>query len=211
VPLTVNEASPPRSSGARLSGGGHGLLREDAALSVSDGSTVTGMSEWALRLVERAGTDGSVTFDSVPHPSYTKWTGAHLTPCSPMSPPSWTQVDSVFERSKAKIWSLLGVIPSTHDDRFGFLARLGDRRYISVTSLRQLAARMPGVNPARIDAELDLDPSDPHVVTWRDRLYYPCAVLGTARLRAVAHAAPSAASLSRDNPQVDPRTQCDSS
>jgi hypothetical protein len=120
-------------------------------------------------------------------------------------------VDSVFERSKAKIWSLLGVIPSTHDDRFGFLARLGDRRYISVTSLRQLAARMPGVNPARIDAELDLDPSDPHVVTWRDRLYYPCAVLGTARLRAVATSAPSAASLSRDNPQVDPRTQCDSS
>jgi pyruvate,water dikinase len=123
-------------------------------------------------------------FDSVPHPSYTEWTATHVDAVltDVITPLAWTLVGSAVERSQARVWSLFGVIPITDDDRFRFLARLGGRLHISVTSLRQVAARMPGVDPSRIDAELGLDASDPQVVTWRDRLWYPRVVVGSARL-----------------------------
>jgi pyruvate,water dikinase len=140
--------------------------------------------DWDLRVVERPGVDGSVLFDSVPYPGCTEWTATHVDAvlAGVISPLAWTLVGSGVERSQARVWSLLGVAPMTGDDRFRFVARLGGRLHISVTSLRQLAARMPGVDPGRVDAELGLDRSDSQGVTWRDRLWYPGVVIGAARV-----------------------------
>ena len=123
-------------------------------------------------------------FDSVTHPSYTEWTATHVDAVltDVISPLAWTLLGSAVERSQARVWSLLGVIPTIDDDRFRFLARLGGRMHISVTSLRQVAARMPGVDPSRIDAELGLDTANAQGVTWRDRLRYPRVVVGSLRL-----------------------------
>lgn len=42
------------------------------------GPTVSGVCNWDLRVVERAGADGSVLFDSVPDPGCTEWTATHV-------------------------------------------------------------------------------------------------------------------------------------
>ena len=61
--------------------------------------------------------DGRLIFDSVTHPGCDEWTSAHVDAVlgEVISPLAWTVVGPAFERSQARLWAALGVVPPARD------------------------------------------------------------------------------------------------
>ena len=129
--------------------------------------------------VEQASGNGVLIFDSVTHPSCPEWTVAHVDAVlgDRISPLAWTVVGPAFERSQARLWASLGVVPPTRDRRARFSARLNGRLHVGLSTLRAAAMRIPGVDPTRTEGELGLPPSELRR-TWNDRAWHPLAIIG---------------------------------
>lgn len=138
------------------------------------------MRGFECELRDESDEDGLI-FDSVTHPGCLEWTDAHVDAVlgEAIPPLAWTLVGPAAEWSQARVWAALGVVPATKDRRVRFTARLQGRLHVGLTTLRQAAGRFPGIDPGRTERELGLAPSG-MTKTWRDRAWYPVAVLGAA-------------------------------
>lgn len=124
------------------------------------------------------GTSG-LAFDSVRHPSCPEWTDAHVDAVlgEQISPLAWTLVGPAFERSQARLWAGLGVVPPTRDSRARFSARIDGRLHVGLSTLRTAALRIPGVDASRTETELGLEPTDAPR-TLRHLAWHPLAIAG---------------------------------